>query len=157
MTELDALKYLKSVLVYREGKVYFHSGKEAGYSSQGYWRLSASCNSGRKRIKRSRFIYWLHTGALPAVVDHKDLNTLNDLFDNLRAATKLQNCHNSTKRVGNKSVYKGVTWNKSAGKWQAQITCNYVYHFIGYFDKAEDADKAVKALRLKLHGSFARN
>ncbi|EAH2854777.1 AP2 domain-containing protein, partial [Listeria monocytogenes] len=42
----------------------------------------------------------------------------------------------------NKSGIKGVRWNESRKKWEASITFQRKYHFIGRFVKKEDAIKA---------------
>ena len=49
---------------------------------------------------------------------------------------------NKRKSVSNKSGYKGVCWDKRRKKWEAYIHFKGSKHFLGYFDKKEDAIKA---------------
>lgn len=50
-------------------------------------------------------------------VDHIDLNTLNCLDDNLRPATRKQNCGNQKVRDRSTSGIKGVFWHKRDRTW----------------------------------------
>jgi AP2-like factor, euAP2 lineage len=47
-------------------------------------------------------------------VDHKDRNSLNNTRENLRVATAAQNGANNGKQRGNKSGFKGVSWDRLA-------------------------------------------
>lgn len=56
------------------------------------------------------------------LVDHIDGNTLNNQKYNLRVTTNKGNCCAfKRKNPGTSSKYKGVTWDKAAGKWAAKI------------------------------------
>ena len=53
------------------------------------------------------------------------------------------------------SGFKGVTWHKKAGKWQAQIKINNKYKYIGLFTTKEEANSAYKQAACDLFGEFA--
>lgn len=88
-------------------------------------------------------------------VDHIDRNPLNNKRANLRLATKSQNRRNCGKRCNNTSGYKGVSFNKRAGKWQAKITFNKKQYNLGYFTDPYLAYMAYCAAAETLHGKFA--
>ena len=51
----------------------------------------------------------------------------------------------SQKKTGGSSKYRGVYWNKSMGKWMAQIWHNGKQQFIGLFAEEEEAAAAAAA------------
>jgi hypothetical protein len=92
----------------------------------------------------------------PLYVDHKDRNPLNNQKDNLRICTINENLLNkgikSNKQVGR---FKGVSFNKSRGKWIVEIWALGRRHYGGYFlSELEAATKANELMR-KYHGEFA--
>lgn len=62
-------------------------------------------------IQMARQIMGLPPGD-PQQVDHVDHDTLNNTRENLRIATRKENCQNRRRRTDNRSTYKGVSWNK---------------------------------------------
>jgi hypothetical protein len=82
------------------------------------------------------------------VVDHRNNNGLDNQRQNLRVCTQAENARNTRPHKNNSSGYKGVTWHKGMGKWQAFITVGKQHIVLGYFVKPEDAalarDEAVK-------------
>lgn len=76
------------------------------------------------------------------VVDHKKRNKLDNRKSELRITSQKENVRNSGIKNTNKSGYKGVHFNKNAGKWEAYITADYKKIYLGLFesiDKAADA------------------
>ena len=57
-------------------------------------------------------------------VDHIDNNKKNNKLTNLRFATSRENNQNASLSSKNTSGTKGVSWNKKAMKWTAQIKIN---------------------------------
>jgi hypothetical protein len=88
-------------------------------------------------------------------VDHRDGDSLNNQRHNLRQATHSQNMANIGLRKTNKSGYKGVHWNKRAGKWMSQIRKKGTRIHLGTFTDAEEAARAYDAKAKELHGDFA--
>lgn len=84
-------------------------------------------------------------------VDHKDGNPLNNCRDNLRPATRRQNCANSRKADNKSSVYKGVT-KHSCGKWQLVVDHKYRGLYASELEAARDYD----ILAVEAFGEFAR-
>lgn len=89
------------------------------------------------------------------LVDHWDLNGLNNVFENLRLSSKSQNMANRLAPANNTSGYKGVTFNKRKQKWQAQITYQYKHTVIGLFNTPQAAFEAYKEKANELFGEFA--
>jgi len=68
-------------------------------------------------------------------VDHINGDRINNKLENLRMVTQQKNQWNQTKA-------KGYTWNKNAGKWQAQIKVNGKVKNLGLFDTEQEAHDA---------------
>jgi hypothetical protein len=96
-----------------------------------------------KLLRAHRVIWYLAYGTIPEVIDHIDGDRLNYNLSNLRDVTCIQNSHNMSKA-------KGYTFNKRAGKWQAQLTVNYQHMVIGLYNTAEEARAAYLAAK-KIH------
>lgn len=91
------------------------------------------------------------------LVDHKNLNTMDNRIANLRLATKSQNAQNIPKRRKNtSSQFIGVSFNKRRKKWLAYINYEGKRIWLGAFDNEIDAAKAYDAAARKYHGEFAR-
>ena len=88
--------------------------------------------------------------------DHINGNSLDNRRVNLRPCTQAENQANSRKGVRNTSGYKGVSWSKSAKKWQAQA-CAYGKRVrLGYRDDPKDAHKLYCDFILSTKGQFSR-
>lgn len=72
-------------------------------------------------------------------IDHKDTNKINNKFDNLRIASKMQNKMNIGKNKNNTSGFKGISWDKDSNKWLAQIQINCKKIWLGVFNSIEEA------------------
>jgi len=127
-----------------------HPGDKTGYATRsvklgGRWTTQLL----------HRFVLHLKPGDLE--VDCINGNGLDCRRENLRLATHQQNLCNQGKRRGSfSSQFKGVTWDKAKGKWQAQITANYKYKGLGYFNTELSAATAYDSAAVRLHGKFAR-
>lgn len=56
----------------------------------------------------------------------------------------------------NTSGHVGVYFNKSRGKWTANIKFKGKYYFLGNFEKFEDACKAREIAEVEIHGNFLK-
>lgn len=84
-------------------------------------------------------------------IDHKNRNSMDNRRENLRWATRMQNCHNTGSK--NKWGFKGVKSDK--GKWIARITANKQKIHLGTFPTPKDAAIAYNEAAIKYHGEFA--
>lgn len=90
------------------------------------------------------------------LVDHVDLNSLNNVRSNLRLATNSQNLCNRKMTSLNKSGYKGVQFYPNYNKWLARVGFQGRKVFVGYFDTPEAAYAAYCLKAKELHGEFFR-
>lgn len=111
--------------------------------------------SGGKAIKQ--FLHQYLLGVRSGFeVDHKDLDKKNNQRENLRQATRSQNCANGRKRPGTSSRFKGVCWHKARGKWIADIRIKGQHIHLGLFLIEEDAGLAYDVAASEHFGEFAR-
>ena len=90
------------------------------------------------------------------VVDHINGDPLDNRRDNLRVVTVQENCMNQGMSKRNKSGITGVSWNKSANKWEAKIAYKKKQIHLGCFDNLADGAKARKDAEKEYFGEFAR-
>lgn len=88
-------------------------------------------------------------------VDHVDRDGLNNRRDNLRLATRSQNCVNRGLAKNNTSGFVGIVWHKQSSKWNARIKVDGVRRSLGYYHTKEEASAAYKSARRVLFGEFA--
>lgn len=100
-----------------------------------------------------RVIWFIVTGEQPPdQIDHKDLNGTNNRWPNMRAATPVQNGAN---KAPIRKGLKGAVRLRS-GRYQAQVKCNGVFHYLGSFATEAEANAAYAAKAVELFGEFAR-
>lgn len=145
-------------------RLYLSKGKFALVSIQDYeavskhkWSLHpgdrvgklfyASRSENGKVIKLHREIMNAQKGEF---VDHIDGNGLNNVRENLRLVSHKENMANQRKRAG-KSKYRGVYFNKSHGKWRAQIQIEGKRTYLGSFASEIEAAKAFNDACLKFY------
>jgi hypothetical protein len=94
------------------------------------------------------------------LIDHKNLDKLDNRRINLRFATQSQNKFNRTKLKSASGLKKGVSFFKAKGFLQkpfvAVIKANGKKHWLGYFETEESAHAAYCFAAKLLHGEFAR-
>jgi len=97
-----------------------------------------------------REVFRLKDEPMPALVDHRDRNGVNNQRSNLRAATNSEQSRNRAKQSNNTSGFIGVSWDKSRRHWQVQVKVNGKQKHLGYFDDPFSAawfrDQFVKQL-----------
>lgn len=127
------------------------AGVKAGYMH----RSGRFCIEIEGKEYKSAIIAWaLHYGVWPtSIVDHKDRDNANGKIDNLRLATKQQNCTNTKIYSNNKSGYRGVSY-APCGKWKAYIRINKKPKHLGVFSTPAEASAAYEKAALELYGEF---
>lgn len=114
-------------------------------------------NMGGKVRAAHRLAFLYMTGKFPPVgVDHKDGNSLNNCWDNLRPATQSENSANSRISKNNSTGFKGVMFHKVNGYYTATITKQRHKQHLGCFSTPEEAHTAYVAASKKHFGEFAR-
>lgn len=86
--------------------------------------------------------------------DHINHNKLDNRKCNLRICTRSGNQMNRKVSKNNKSGHKGVSWNKWARKWRAQISKNGKTYLGGYYDDVKEASKVYQQKAKELFGEF---
>lgn len=120
------------------------------------WSLTSGKNyaENRKFKQLHKFILKPTNGL---VVDHINGDGLDNRRSNLRVCTQAENCRNQRVQNRNKSsVYKGVSWNKKYGKWEAYVHFKGIKYICGYFNTEEDASIAYNKKASELFGEFAK-
>lgn len=111
------------------------------------------CNKLVHRLLAEAFIAGYHHGLY---VDHISSVRDDNSLTNLRLVTNQQNAMNANKTGNNtSSLYKGVYWKKSIGKWCARIMINNKYMHIGYYTTEESAAMAYNDAAIKHYGEHA--
>ena len=117
-------------------------------------RFDNDCAKWPKMVSMHRQIMNFPKGLL---VDHKNLDGLDNRRSNLRLATYCQNnCNIKTSKAGCSSQYRGVHWDKQVKRWRAHLQSDGKHIGLGYFDSEIDAARAYDAAAKKYHGEFAR-
>ena len=90
-------------------------------------------------------------------IDHKDTDATNNKWNNLRLATRSQNCANARLRENNTSGFKGVSWSKQRKRWCAYINYQGKRIPLGRFESKQDAILVRQTKATELFGEFARH
>ena len=89
-------------------------------------------------------------------IDHINGNKLDNRRSNLRHVNNQQNHWNREKSKSNTSGYKGVSFDKSRGKYEASIMKDGRKRFLGYFNDPKDAAVAYDNAAFFYFGEYAR-
>jgi len=104
-----------------------------------------------------RIAWAISHGAWPTgEIDHKNGNKSDNRLANLRDVTKSLNMANVGRRKTNTSGFKGVSWSRWAGRWEARIQIAGKQKFLGYFGTPELAHAAYCAAAVEAFGECAR-
>ena len=104
-----------------------------------------------KKYILSRLIYKAHNpdwditdSSDTNLIDHININSLDNRIENLRVLSHQQNNFNRTNT-------KGYTWVKNTNNWRAEIKVNQKIIHLGYFTEEADARQAYLTAKEKYH------
>jgi hypothetical protein len=110
-----------------------------------------------KKYYAHRLAWLFVTGEWPLhVVDHEDLDGLNNRWRNIRNATRSDNQANRSITTGSKTGIKGVSLCRSTGRYRADIQVRGKRINLGRSDTIEGAKALYDAAAEKHFGKFAR-
>lgn len=109
-----------------------------------------------KKIELHRYIMKAKPGEIVDHINENGNTTKINTFDNLRFNSASGNSHNTKKRTGTSSQYFGVSYNKNALKFEAQIKKDKVHYGLGQYDKEIKAAIAYNIMAKHLYGEFSR-
>ena len=131
---------------------------KGGLSSSGYTTVTLS-KKGRQKTHCIHVLVareWAANPDAKRCVDHIDGDKTNNHYENLRYATHSENGMNLKTRTNTSSVYKGVYFQKKAGKWAAYIRINRILKHLGLFDNERDAAEAYNAAAIEHFGIYKK-
>lgn len=89
------------------------------------------------------------------MVDHINRNKTDNRWANLRQATHRENMGNMGLRRANTSGFVGVVWDRTRGKWRAQIRLDGKKTNLGRFDDPIQAAMVHDEAARRNFGEFA--
>lgn len=117
----------------------------------GYWQVRI----GGRLYQRSHVVWALHKGYFPKEIDHIDQDKDNDRIENLREATRRENCCNRKKWRG-EGKYKGVYPSNNGLKFVAQIRHKGKLYHLGTFDTEDLAKEAYDKKCIEFFKEYAK-
>lgn len=122
-----------------------------GVTVEGRNRCEVRYQGRRQKLYAAPTAYKMMTGLEPEMVDHRNLNTGDDRFDNLRASDRFGNRHNAP---GNRNhpLPKGVHY--AAGRFCAKGAHKGRKLHLGTFRTPAEAHEAYCAWARPIHGEF---
>ena len=100
-------------------------------------------------------VFMMFYNYLPSIIDSIDNDITNSRIENLRAATKSQDCANKGLMITNKTGYKGVSYIKKYQKFYASIRYQGKSMNLGKYNSAEEAYQIYCKKAKELFGEFA--
>ncbi len=86
--------------------------------------------------------------------DHINQNKLDNRRRNLRSCSIMENAWNRPKRSTNTSGFRGVSFHRKSGRWQAVICVGNKKKHLGYFLSPSVASAAYERIAVATLGSF---
>lgn len=127
--------------------------RDAGFRDRdGYVRLRID----NRNYGAHRIAWLLVHGEWPAMLDHKNGDPADNRIDNLRLANRSENRANAKVGRNNSIGFKGVTLDRSTGRYRSSIKFKRRLISLGTFDTPEQAHAAYVAKAEELFGEFAR-
>ena len=151
----------RELFMYSDGKLFWKKptsprvkvGQEAGSTTTNGYKIVRYDNKCRM-LHRVIWDYHYEVGCEGYLVDHIDLNPLNNRIENLRLCDPSQNAANSFGHSDSTVSSKGVT--VCGNKFRAQVAHNGKRYHLGVFDTEEEASVAYKDKAKQLYGEYHR-
>jgi hypothetical protein len=154
---------MKKLPIYKSGEVVGHAlldDRDFLAVCEWNWHLTHQGYAYREfRIEGKRHKVFLHRFILALTsddkiqVDHKNRNRLDCQRSNLRLVDDIENHGNVFRKVhGGRPVssrFRGVTYVKRTGKWQARVRIKDVMHNLGTFANESVAATVARQFRLQ--------
>jgi len=153
---------LHTIFEYKDGYLYRKNIRKSGIkagslvgfkNNNGY--LQATIN--RKKYLVHRLIFLMHHGYLPNEIDHINNIATDNKIENLREATRAQNCQNQKLTNKSKSGLKNVIWRPDRKAWRVTLRVNGVTKNFGSYKDLELAELVAQEARSLHHGRFANH
>lgn len=133
-------------------RVQGHSWGAWQYRSAGKLFVYAGAVIDGKSVLMHRLLVDAPEGLL---VDHKNHNTLDNRRSNLRACTRSQNQRNRRLNANSTTGVKGVRFDRSSGRYIAEIRTGGERLHLGRFVDLDTAAEAYRRAAEQFHGEFA--
>jgi hypothetical protein len=151
METSDFVQHLRKNFTYKNGVVLNKDGEDkATVTHQGYKQLYIN---GTPHLVH-RLVFLMHNDEFPKVVDHINGDKKDNRIENLQGCTQVENIAKAKLFNTNKTGYKGVHYNKNAGKYEAYFWNNYKKYYLGLFDDPELAGLAVEEAKDNLQRKY---
>lgn len=108
---------------------------------------------GRRQRASALAIFYVLGEWPEELVDHKNHDTLDDSFENIRPASYQENSFNTSAHSDNSTGFKGVHLH-SDGRYRAQISIDRKRIHLGLFHTPLQAHQAYLAAAKAMHGEF---
>ena len=129
---------------------------KAGLGSSKFYAARWSRANGRRKLIYIHNLVAERMGLdLSCDIDNIDRNSLNNLRNNLRSATKREQAQNRSKRNDNTSGIPGVNWNKRDKKWYVRVNINGKEKHLGCFSDKLEAEKIRIEASLEYYKEFS--
>lgn len=127
-------------------------GKKLGWLYKNGYLYAQVCGK-RFLVHRLCFLYMM--GSWPKEdIDHIDGDRTNNIWSNLREATRAQNLANRSANL-NRDLPKNVYKQKN-GKFRVHLKKDGIRQHVGYFTTLEEASRAAIKKQQEMFGEYAR-